>query len=54
MLSNTHSLIDLNHCGSTLWKSNPHIGGGHTLISSNKRVGARECWKVSVTCIPLV
>ena len=37
------SLIGLNHCGFTLWKLNPYKMVGHTLISSNKQVSAREC-----------
>jgi len=41
-LSFEHSLISLNHCASTLWKLNPHKLVGHTLISSNERVSARE------------
>jgi len=32
---NTHSFINLNHCGSTLWKLNLYKMVGHTLISSN-------------------
>jgi len=49
----TRSLIGLNHCRSTLWKLNPLKLVAHTLISSNKRVSARVCWKVSIASIPL-
>jgi len=41
-LFNTHSFIGLNHCGSILWKLNLDKMVGHTLISTNKIVSARE------------
>ena len=41
-LLDTYSFIDLNNCVSTLSKLNLHKVVGHTLISSNKQMSARE------------
>jgi len=41
-----------SYYGSTLWKLNPHKIVGYALISSNKQVSVRECWKISVVSIP--
>lgn len=42
MSNASNTLFWTHHCGSTLWKLKPHKLMGHTLISSNKRVSARE------------
>jgi len=41
-LSNTYSLVSLNHRESALWKLNPHKVVEHILISSDKRVNVRK------------